>query len=314
MSGCEAVHNGESLTSEALWNVGHSTATRLKKGPKCADIRRKEKEIAKIFLSKRFDHQAFRCAITSTTLPNADITSQDMCFNIGPVDYLSTVLPFELKQRVLSLLGLRDLRTMCSVSRGLRKNAGDAIRFRVCAIFRIFVDEPNALLEVMGGLHAIVSGSSALLALTDVLFTPNDLDIYLPQENGDALLAWFEDRGYKAFNERTLRTNSYSTMQSTLASVYRLSKTGIESGPVINVLTTRRRSVLNAIIDYDFTFVMNFISSRGVGSLYWDMTDEKIGINNSMAQRNRTTAESKSMRVEILEYYLGLVRDINWSR
>ncbi|KAJ3573005.1 hypothetical protein NP233_g2707 [Leucocoprinus birnbaumii] len=183
-----------------------------------------------------------------------------------------------VKRHLLSCMRFRELLVLRQVNRDIRQLVCDVIRQRIYRILKDFTQDPPTFLKMMRDTGSVISGSSTLILISDAWFVPGDIDIYVPANCEDTVLAHLKAEGYRVVNDRRIKQHHYS--QQALCRALRLSREIVETPPVVNVLIVRHSDAMSPILNFDFSFVMNAITGHGVISLFPRMTLDKRGIIN----------------------------------
>ncbi|KAJ3564657.1 hypothetical protein NP233_g8152 [Leucocoprinus birnbaumii] len=147
-----------------------------------------------------------------------------------------------------------------------------------------FTYDMDGFMAMLRMTKSVISGSAPLTILSETVFRPGDLDIYVPSKYQADVIAFWHSDGYRVVNARPITDKHYS--QKHLLRTLRLSRLDIEVKPVINILVVAGTSAIAPILDFDFSFAMNAITSNGIISFYPRMTLVKEGVIN----RDGTTA------------------------
>ncbi|KAJ7445312.1 hypothetical protein FB451DRAFT_1189231 [Mycena latifolia] len=154
-------------------------------------------------------------------------------------------------------------------------------------IFELLSDagvDPVGMVEALTDTGSIISGSTALLALVNLQFVPNDLDVYVPAPSEVTMLGILTDV-YHFSLDRT-QSNSYPSNKHILRTHWL-----IKGDRVINVMVVDGDNAVVAIFPFHSTIVMNFITGMGIYCAYPDLTLSKIGVrNNGLPYNDRALA------------------------
>lgn len=151
-------------------------------------------------------------------------------------------------------------------------------RFRaVCEPFGI---DPMWLLELLGVHRAVVSGSAALLMLFPGRFEPNDLDIFVPHNEASGLMMALVSSGRYTYSNRVVYRDDddYYGTSPTIEQVHWLNQTGTSRS--VNVVVVVGRDPLVAVMSFNATHVMNFVTAHGYGCAYPQLTMAELSIDN----------------------------------
>ncbi|KAJ7752952.1 hypothetical protein B0H16DRAFT_1317139, partial [Mycena metata] len=111
----------------------------------------------------------------------------------------------------------------------------------------------------------VVSGSTILLIITNLEFTPGDIDIYVPESQEDTAIAlMLRDHGFKLSKSmRPIYDNN-----TAIKGVHWLKK----GKKKMNIMVVKGENAVLAIFQFHSTFVMNFLSSTGIYCAYPSLT------------------------------------------
>ncbi|KAJ7758268.1 hypothetical protein B0H16DRAFT_1280291, partial [Mycena metata] len=122
--------------------------------------------------------------------------------------------------------------------------------------------------------RSIVSGSAALRMVSDIDFTPGDLDIYTPLSQEETAMEIVQrDMNFQAVASRM--PLGY-TDHSGIFKVHRLEK-GIKS---INIIIVRGENPTEALFRFHSTVVMNCLTAFGLYCAYPSLTLSDYGVAN----------------------------------
>lgn len=168
-----------------------------------------------------------------------------------------------------------DLRTLAATNKFYHVLVTLHIPRRADDMFRAFDLNPTLMRDTLHQTQSVVSGSCALLVVLPWVFTPNDMDLYVPNIHAARLLHLLSTRFGYALNEGA--TEYPGTVG--MSALYNLSN-GRRSMQVISVTA---QNPLKSLYKFHSTIVMNFISSRGIYSAYPRLTSEMRGLKNTYA-------------------------------
>ncbi|KAJ7715120.1 hypothetical protein B0H16DRAFT_1340234 [Mycena metata] len=137
--------------------------------------------------------------------------------------------------------------------------------------------------------RSIVSGSAALIMVSDLEFVPGDLDIYTPLSQEEPALAIVQrNMGFETVSSWMPR--GYSN-NAAICKVHRLVK-GRKS---VNVIIVQGEDPTAAVFHFHSTVVMNYLSAFGLYCAYPSLTLSDTGVMNLPVVlrdvRARTNAE-----------------------
>ncbi|KAJ3567917.1 hypothetical protein NP233_g6053 [Leucocoprinus birnbaumii] len=191
-------------------------------------------------------------------------------------------IPVDVLIAILGNLTFRDLMSLRLMNKELDALVGYEVKGRVHSIVWRFCTDPSLFLQRMEETKAVISGSCTAILIASARFEPGDLDVYVPWDHGSELLDILKNDGYRIVYTRQIQLGLYR--QEALIATYWLTRYADGTGPVFNVLVTRTSSALHPILRFDFSFVMNAITSRGVISLYPVLTMRMEGILNDKSR------------------------------
>ncbi|KAJ3562871.1 hypothetical protein NP233_g9308 [Leucocoprinus birnbaumii] len=204
-----------------------------------------------------------------------DITDRRNASTDGPVD---PDLPIDAVLTMFESMRMEELIKLRSVNHEFRALATSVIRHRVHSLLQNFIDF-RAFLQAMRDSNAVVSGSAVLLLLTDAVFEPSDLDVYLHHEHVSVFLAFLAKHGYEKVSFRATDEKTYG--QEFISTVYRYERVvrGAAAPTTFNVIVTSANPLL-AILNFDITNVINALTVHGIIVFYPTITfDNKFVIN-----------------------------------
>ncbi|KAJ7044249.1 hypothetical protein C8F04DRAFT_896201, partial [Mycena alexandri] len=122
--------------------------------------------------------------------------------------------------------------------------------------------------------RSIVSGSAALLMVTDLEFVPGDLDIYMPLSQEEPAMAIVQR--HMNFELVTSRMPRGYPDNSGITKVHRLEK-GARS---MNIIIVQGEDPAIAIFHFHSTIVMNYLTGFGLYCAYPSLTLSDVGVVN----------------------------------
>ncbi|KAJ7758617.1 hypothetical protein B0H16DRAFT_1820572 [Mycena metata] len=184
----------------------------------------------------------------------------------------------------------------------MRSGTPEETASRVREILANFDINPQHLLDLLRTTRGIVSGSAALLMVTDMDFKPGDLDIYIPASQDQTALLLVQRRlGYqlKKSSARSYENNA------DIKRVHLLTK----GRNKIHVVTTKGENAAATIFRFHSTIVMNLLTAWGIYCAYPSLTLKRKGVANlptllndlSLSIRSRTCYEKYRSRGVTLE-------------
>ncbi|KAJ7474498.1 hypothetical protein B0H11DRAFT_2236183 [Mycena galericulata] len=131
--------------------------------------------------------------------------------------------------------------------------------------------DPALLLRSLGRTRAVISGSVPVAVLTNLPFTPNDVDMYVPEAEETAMLKALEDeQGFyrdATVNMRYPDHLGFSTIHWYQKGDYK-----------INVIVVIGDNALVVLLKFHSTIVMNFVSFHGIFCAYPELTEHNMGL------------------------------------
>ncbi|KAJ7654015.1 hypothetical protein DFH06DRAFT_905008, partial [Mycena polygramma] len=143
----------------------------------------------------------------------------------------------------------------------------------------------------------IISGSAALLMISDLAFAPGDLDIYIPESQEDtAIQLCLKDFGFRITQSKK---SSYGN-NTEIRTIHWLKK----KKKKLNVMVVKGENAALAIFQFHSTIVMNFLSADGIYCAYPSLTLSNLAIANipimiresGMSERCRDCFEKYRLR------------------
>ncbi|KAJ7482354.1 hypothetical protein B0H11DRAFT_1724011 [Mycena galericulata] len=133
-------------------------------------------------------------------------------------------------------------------------------------------------MRILHTTRSIVSGSTPLAIIAGGSFVPNDLDIYVPASQEQALLTLLET--YFDFHlDAAIPSHKLYESNNALKTVQWL--TAGDKSKKINVMICEGECAILPVFSFHSTIVMNFISSYGIYCAYPELTVAKRGISTS---------------------------------
>ncbi|TFK62991.1 hypothetical protein BDN72DRAFT_776427, partial [Pluteus cervinus] len=217
----------------------------------------------------------------------------------------------------------RDLIRMFSVDRQFHAVAREYMKrhFKVDRILKPFFlsNEADRFRHLQEDLGVVISGSAALQFFGRVEFAHSDLDLYVQKLSAPRLEEWLEEIGYtkkctiaRTNNEREdIAKNPYLMyVDQSIASV-----TTLERNDAIVQIIAVRSTVVETILNFGLTCVMNVITHREAISFYPDATFERreaLVSHNELTPRSRVLFEKYRERGWTVLEYLSTAQ--RWDR
>jgi hypothetical protein len=185
-------------------------------------------------------------------------------------------LPRLLSFFALEHLDFQDELALSHTSRSTRAAFKKLLLDRLHVFLGRWFSDPHEWRQVMKYTNSVISGSSALWFLEKCPshWSACDLDIYVPLNNVDPILAFLSKEGYENVT-RTIRAgDGYSLDRMHLHSISQWKKDGRK----IDVLESTSKSAVDPLKSFHSTLVMNFIAWNSMSVLYPSLTFRKIAI------------------------------------
>ncbi|KAJ7768501.1 hypothetical protein B0H16DRAFT_1308003 [Mycena metata] len=122
--------------------------------------------------------------------------------------------------------------------------------------------------------RSIVSGSAALLMVSDLEFEPGDLDIYSPLSQEESVMTIAEHR--LGFLPTSSRTSVFYRSNDAILKVHRL----VKSRKSMNVVVVNSENPAAAVFHFHSTVVMNYLSAFGLYCAYPSLTLKDLSVAN----------------------------------
>ncbi|TFK57929.1 hypothetical protein BDN72DRAFT_782725, partial [Pluteus cervinus] len=220
-------------------------------------------------------------------------------------------------------LGCRDLIRMFSVDRRFHAVAAEYMKrnFKVDRILKpfFFEDEVLPFRHLQEDLGVIISGSGALQFFDRVKFTGSDLDLYVHTTRAPRLEEWLEKIGFCkkliiAWTDNEIEDvgrNPYMMyLDKSIASITNFTR----HDAVVQVIAVRS-AVIETILNFGLTCVMNVITHREAISFYPDATFERreaLISHNELAPRSQNLFDKYRQRGWTIFDYLTTTQ--RWDR
>ncbi|KAJ7028871.1 hypothetical protein C8F04DRAFT_1118265 [Mycena alexandri] len=158
---------------------------------------------------------------------------------------------------------------------------------RVWATLLRFEVNPQDVLDMLRTTRGVVSGSAALLMVSDLNFEPGDLDIYVPASQDQTALVLADKRlGYEL---RRSSARMYGNNKD-IKRVHVLTK----GRNKLNIITTKGENAVAAIFQFHSTVVMNMLTPSGLYCAYPTLTLKQRGVANLPALLKDASASNKA--------------------
>jgi len=170
---------------------------------------------------------------------------------------------------VFGHLQLDDLVHFSATCKSFSKHVCHYILFRCHHLASCFFRDPDKLLRILYMCQAIISGSGALYLLQPLLATswiPNDLDIYVSQDNLHLLLAALSIEGYGEVQSSPVCVKSY------LWPHFHSTVTLIHAEQTIDIFISTTSTGIFPIFHFHSTLLMNFMMHDSICCMYPHLT------------------------------------------
>ena len=186
-------------------------------------------------------------------------------------------MPPDVQKLIFNNLAIPALLRLSKCCRYLCHAVNVYTMARIEGILTSFSINPRKLLECMETSSAFIGGSVALLAVLAKVdrFTPQDLDIYVPEAYAESLARHILS-GFKAIG-------GHSPIYHLNPAIARVEWYSSISHPLIhvNIIMTQSKSPLEALFHSGTSITMNAITGRGIFTAYADLTPQKISLLQS---------------------------------
>jgi hypothetical protein len=186
-------------------------------------------------------------------------------------------MPLDVQKLIFDNLAIPALLRLSKCCRYLCHAVNVYIMAQIEGILTSFSINPRKLLECMETSSAFIGGSVALLAVLATVdrFTPQDLDIYIPEAYAESLARHILS-GFKAIG-------GHSPIYHLNPAIARVEWYTSISHPLIhvNIIITQSKSPLEALFHSGTSITMNAITSRSIFTAYADLTPQKISLLQS---------------------------------
>ncbi|KAG8987913.1 hypothetical protein FRB93_004359 [Tulasnella sp. JGI-2019a] len=242
---------------------------------------------------------------SSTTFESTSCSQLPMAVPTSNPDFLP-VIPFDAVHRVnsicldriLDFCTMREVTLFGQTSSSFRLEVRSYLLRRLASMLSPWIRDYTSMRHVMNESRSIISGSWALgfiLGLADpVEWFAKDVDLYvtkgMPCQQLVAYLVTREGytvaKQYKAWGRKKNPVLTEVEMYDRgIENVYKLTKVHNNGSEyTIDVIESARNSVIDPIILFDSTYVMNWIAHDSIVCLYPTLTLNKLGIDQSHAR------------------------------
>ncbi|KAF6747100.1 hypothetical protein DFP72DRAFT_1075746 [Ephemerocybe angulata] len=189
-------------------------------------------------------------------------------------------LPNELKVHVFGFLSLSDVVSFCQVSLPFRAFALRRLRHRLTLLIEPYELPLYTLLLILDRTNTVISGSLALELVHPTGIIPNNLDLYCPNQEADAICSFLFTKGYVPVPDHPIYPLIIDDVpgRNCIEAVRTLRHTA--KGAIIHVVVSDSSSPLAPVFSVHSTFMMNFISANAIYSCYPSLTEQGIGVRN----------------------------------
>ncbi|KAG2022496.1 hypothetical protein CC2G_000238 [Coprinopsis cinerea AmutBmut pab1-1] len=211
---------------------------------------------------------------------------QDWSFlerNTGQLYIPTSVIPSKVLKLIVQKANIFDLRQVSATNRELRFMAKYEVDRRVISLLESFNMNSHNFLDLLRSTGGYISGSAALAVIDPGVYTPGDLDLYVNVLKANEVWRYLWRRragGWRQlltpaqFRAAGLPVRGYSGIDGVVVVWYFQHQ---QSGKLVNVVVTRTKSALPAILRFHSTLVMNVITHFGVVSFYRTPTTAGVG-------------------------------------
>ncbi|KAJ3575018.1 hypothetical protein NP233_g1387 [Leucocoprinus birnbaumii] len=181
---------------------------------------------------------------------------------------------------ILRELHAPDLYAFSQTGSRPKELSGAAIHQQVMVVVGHFI-EPQDLLDVLKASSAIISGSLVLQLFSPGSVTPNDMDIYVPRGNLGSVVDFVTSRGYELSSRRSFNAEEIGYRIHLVTESLHYTRERPDGSVLdINILATLATNPIVSIVNFDFTWVMNTLTGRGLICLYREWTSLQMGLVN----------------------------------
>lgn len=144
-----------------------------------------------------------------------------------------------------------------AVSKELQVMVSSYVYVATSTILSSFNLNPKAIMNLLAETKSVISGSSVLLVFFPQLFTPGDIDFYVPTATGDYFMTRLANiSDYRQVLSCSQGYNSVGCIEN----VYTMISNSINKK--INVIVSGVASAIRPIFDFHSTTIMNIISCK----------------------------------------------------
>ncbi|KAJ7482516.1 hypothetical protein FB451DRAFT_1029793 [Mycena latifolia] len=158
---------------------------------------------------------------------------------------------------------------------------------RVLAMLAQFDTNPYDIMAMLRTTRSIVSGSVALLMISDMDFEPGDIDIYVPTSQSETALAIAQ--GKLGFEVRHGNVPAYDN-NSGIKRVVHLQK----GEKWMNIIVVKGEDPTAAVFQFHSTVVMNYLTAFGLYCAYPSLTLKRLGVANLPALLREVSTPGRS--------------------
>jgi len=184
---------------------------------------------------------------------------------------------------VFGHLQLDDLVCFSATCKSFSKHVCRYVLFQRRHLASRFFRDPDKLFRILYACQAIISGSGALYLLQPLLATswiPNDLDIYVSQDNLHLLLAALSIEGYGEVQSSPVRVKSY------LWPHFHSTVTLTRAEQTIDVVVSTTSTGIFPIFHFHSTLLMNFVTHDSICCTYPHLTLRGLSLIHPFSAHN----------------------------
>lgn len=176
--------------------------------------------------------------------------------------------------QVLSYLEHETIALVARLSRHHQRSVAQYFYSRFATLMGLFCLDASRVLPILRDRKAVISGSVATLMILPGAFIPGDLDIYVSAYEATSLII------------ELMVGNSFIYRQTNVGQEYRRSPgvstvhvlEGMRSGKNVHVVVVDGDDPIMAVLQFDATHALNFITATGFGCAYPRLTMAKLSL------------------------------------
>ncbi|KAJ2916280.1 hypothetical protein MD484_g4134, partial [Candolleomyces efflorescens] len=188
----------------------------------------------------------------------------------------------DLQLYVMSVASLVSVVNIGYTSRYNFNVAQGFIKDKIYALLVAFSLPPAATLDTMKKLKAVISGSLVLALIEPGLFTPGDIDIYIPFGNMIAFVQFLDGLGGFKEVAKEDELPPYEPSGRRVTCVHQTKYFQHQaSGALVNLVETRTKTPTVAVFMFHSSIVMNYITWNTVVCAYPNLTCQHKALQNT---------------------------------